>query len=424
MKPLHIFIDNQELIGYTDFTLSRNKEDLTGQFSVTLFMGYTPNEPILQQALAGAEVTIYIGGHLAFCGRVERRKGNTVPGEAQEESSSASVTLDATQYKVQLSGRGKSQQIIKSSHLDTIGTLLEATDRVCLERLTDEFDDIELDWQAAELELGTVRFNDGGMVLDELHRIQELAGLYIYEGRDGRVVVQDGPSDATGEPIVLGTNILSHSAEIKLDQQNSHITVKGQRTKVDVVNAPAILPTFTATVDTGARLFAPLTLHLHGDATEEVLRRRGTFEINKRTTASQEITVDMFYLQQSTGEPWDLGQRHLVVIPPEQINSEMEITSITYTLNATDTIKTTLTLSVPPTPSQQSTPGPLSSLAEPGITLAPNVGPSPEIWQTRQFEYPARVTETQNIPTIGQVLQNTTLGVPLQLPADFVGEDE
>ena len=74
MKPVVITVGGGELTTWTEMTLERKKEELTGSLSVIIFAGGMPPVPMFA-AQAGAEIQVYIGGQLAFTGTVDRREG-------------------------------------------------------------------------------------------------------------------------------------------------------------------------------------------------------------------------------------------------------------------------------------------------------------------------------------------------------------
>lgn len=118
-KPVHIFIDGSELVGWTEMSLHRSKNELTGSLDISIFMGRIPEAPCLCDAAHGREITVYIGGIIAFVGTIDRRIGtaakHTEPGTdhnyregtadaAGDTSRNASIGPD--EYTVQLSCRG------------------------------------------------------------------------------------------------------------------------------------------------------------------------------------------------------------------------------------------------------------------------------------------------------------------------------
>ena len=76
MTPVVICIGGSALDTWTEMTLQRSKDEMTGSLSVTIFAGAMSSGPMVQAAKCGAEITVYIAGQLAFCGTVDKREGS------------------------------------------------------------------------------------------------------------------------------------------------------------------------------------------------------------------------------------------------------------------------------------------------------------------------------------------------------------
>lgn len=352
-KPVHIFIDRKELVGYTDLTLTRNKEKLTGEASFSVFMGWLPTEPVLVPATKGREVLIYIGGHLAFTGVIDRRRdaaareGSGLSRADTKATSDRSLSVGPNEYSVRFTCRGKTKYIVDSSHQHATGTYLRPTNREVVTDLTAPWG-TEIQWEADEIDLDKVRLRDGARVADELQRLSEMTSLYIYETRDGKLKVTDGSEATTGEPVVLGQNILTFSSDQAEDTERDEVTVKGQRIEKEQWGDPAVIPTLQKAKDDTVQNFSPTTVQLHGNGTDELLERRAQYEINKRATRSKQVTVEVFHVQQTDGLPWDLGVIHYVEIPPAGVFDLMEVIKVVYTVQANAELMTTITFAPAP----------------------------------------------------------------------------
>lgn len=403
IKPVHIFIGGSELVGWTDMSLSRTKDDLTGQLNISIFMGYMPTSPCIMDAARGREITVYIGGNLAFFGNIDKRRGTgarsgdpgTDANDAVHGSQEAtqSISIGPNEYTIKLSARGKTKALIDSSHQHpTTNITGKPTTSQVVNKLVEPWG-IQVEWLGTDIKLDKVRFRDGARVVDELHRICLENCYYMYETREGKLRVTDDIGFTTGEPIILGMNILSFSSEQSEDSSKSKIKVKGQRTQKDVWGKDAVIETVKEVEDQWVSNQTPICVQHYGDATPESLERRARFEANKRSAASKKVTLDVFHVQSASGSPWDIGQLHYVEIPPEGIFDLFECTELTYTVQADQELKTSLTLSPPPAGgASMSTGGFMSSLpsgisdyvgigksrmATAGVTFAPGQYPSP-----------------------------------------------
>jgi len=351
VKPVEIYIGGSELLGYTEMTLKRTKDAMTGSFSASIFMGYVPTEPVLIDVAKGNELQVKIGGHLAFTGSVDKRIGTGAKSgrEGTAEHSGAvinsrSVSIGPDSYTVKITSRGKTKYLIDSSHQHPTTNMLQPTNREAVERLISPWK-IKLEWMSATIKLDKVRFRDGARVVDELNRVATENGHFLYETRDGSLRFTDSTGGTVGEALILGKNILTFSAEQNEDQVKSRIKVKGQRTKKEVWGEAATVTTYKEIEDTDVGSLIPIIVQHYGDGTPEALERRARFEANKRSSASKTVTVEVFHVQQSDGSPWDIGTEHYVEIPPEGIFDVFECTALTYTVQNDKTLKTTLTLS-------------------------------------------------------------------------------
>jgi prophage tail gpP-like protein len=359
MPPVVIAIGGARLTTWTEMTLQRSKDEMTGQLSVTIFAGAMTSAPMIGAAKCGAPVTVYIGGQLAFIGTVDKREGSgTKKGKKgadetnQKEGkgeSSATVNIGPNEYTVKLTARGKTKRLIDSSHQHPTTNMLKPTTKQVVEKLIQPFKQM-LDWRGEVIKLDKVRFRDGARVVDELHRVALENCYFMYETRDGKLRVTDGVGtmSGAGDPLILGQNILTFSAEQSEDKAKSKVKVKGQRSKKEIRGEKALRKTFKEVQNKLVKDFVPLIVQHYGDADDKTLERRARFEMNKRNSESKKITIEVFHVQTPSGRPWDIGDCHYVEVPPEGIFDMFECTELTYHVNADKELKTTLILSPPP----------------------------------------------------------------------------
>jgi prophage tail gpP-like protein len=341
-KPVRIFIDRKELIGYTSATLNRVKDQMTGTLTVELFMGYMPNSPMLVEATKGKEILVYVGNMLAFTGVVDRR---TDKGD-KTEGGTTNLSIGADSYTVTFTARGKTKYLVDSSHQHPTGTILRTTNKAAFELLIAPWD-IALIWEADVISLDRVRLRDGGRVIDELQRLCLQCSLYMHETSNGSLRVTDAAGSTAGESIALGTNILRFQTDQSEDADRSEVTVKGQLTDVKSWGTAAVIPTVATVINDGLANFSPITVQLFGNATPELIQKRAQYEVNRRSATSKRVEVDVFHVQQSTGAAWDIGALHQVRIPPAGVNDLLEVIELTYNVGV-DSLTTSLVLSPPP----------------------------------------------------------------------------
>jgi prophage tail gpP-like protein len=443
MKPVVITVGGSELTTWTEMTLSRTKEELTGSLEVTLFAGAMPSAPIARAAMAGAEINCYIAGQLAFTGTIDKRKGSGTKtgkeGSGDDEASGkgesqASVNIGPNEYTIKLSARGKTKRLIDSSHQHETTNMLKPTTKDVVEKLIKPFK-TQLEWKGETIKLDKVRFRDGARVVDELHRVATENCYFMYETRDGKLRVTDGVGSADGgggDPLILGMNILTFSAEQSEEDAKSKVKVKGQRSKKDKWGEDAVLKTFKEVKDSWVKDFVPHIVQHNGDADDKTLERRARFEMNKRAAQSKKITIEVFHVQTPSGNPWDIGNMHYVEVPPEGIFDMFECTELTYEVDAEKTIKTKLVLSPPPSGGAGGVGGGFglgginfamgaARMSQSGISLSAGQFPAP--WSPAQLVEVPFITAVDEAAKaalqIVEAVEEATRPPPLTLPPWF-----
>ena len=417
MKPIMIFINGQELTRYTGGKLTRKKQDLTGSFSCDIFFEYTPNRPVMVNALAGSDITIYVAGQLAFWGTLDKRRGK---GKGKHGNKAEGNTYDITSnisqdhYDVQLTARGKTSALIDYSHRHPTGTITQTSTRKAVEAIMDGFQ-VELDWQSQEYDLPRVVLRDGAMAEVELRRIANENGHYCFETRDGKLRFMDRPTEF-GDDIILGKNILAFSSDQSKDHSRDRVVVKGQRTSKTVWGEEAVLNVMQEAKKSGDSSRYAYTVQHYGDGSKDALERRAQFEQDKRTAQSLRVSVEMFHVQTTSGQPWDLGVQHYVEIPPEGIFNVLECIELEYTFDAQGTLKTQVTLAPPRAPEGGSNSGKFGIGKQRRNQLG--VGSDMDIWDPADLDFAPTFdatgkTSLQDKDFLGGVLINTpplTLG--------------
>lgn len=365
MSRMRIFIDGEELENWMSASLSRKKKDLTGELSVEIFFNYVPSSPVLVSAMYGNDVVVYIDNQIAFYGIIDARLGTSVkrkPGTDSEMTGQTKpnkrgvglqTSIGDSGYKVTLNARGRTKYLIDSSHTHDTGTFSKITDKKAIEQLVSNYN-IDIDWQADEIDFDRFVLRDGSVVVDEIFRICNESCHFVYETRDGKLRIQDQPSAELGEPLILGQNFLSFNTMQSEDRSNSSVTVKGHRNKKGVWGKDAIVETKINVKNSTIFSQIPLTVQHYGDATPERLERRGKWELDKRASESKNVQITVFGISSRDGIPWDIGLMHYVEVPPEGIATNMECIELKYSVDADGTLQTELLLAPPPTKSVSS----------------------------------------------------------------------
>lgn len=359
-RPFRIFVGGFEIINYTTAVLQRDKRELTGQLQFGLFYEGLPTKAVLRMIRGGAPIQVYVGNRLAFTGTVDNRgSGNSkrkkenvnTLGRGQHSSigqgkmakgAGVSTHIGPNEFTITVRARGKAKRMIDSSHDHEDSCMPGATCRSGIERLTKPFN-VELDWRAPDYDLDVATFRDGGLVFQEIDRIATDNGLWVYEDREGRLRVTNQAGPETGEALILGDNILEFETDQSDDEANREIIVKGRRRKKGVWGEEAVKRKVKLQ-DGWVKDYSRLVIQAYGDGTDEMLERRGKFEIDNRAQEAKQCRIQTFGVTQRSGEPWDVGMIHHVRVFTDDIDEPMECISLTYTVNNDRTCHTTLTM--------------------------------------------------------------------------------
>lgn len=345
MDPFEVHIAGQKVGGWTSAKLKRDRKKLTGELTLECFFGSIPASPVLREVKSGAEILCYVGGQVAFTGKIDRRngRGKKKKGENDDATFKRSVSIGKDAYTITVTARGKTKRIIDSSHAHKTGSMKQVSPSNIIAELAKPFG-VEVDDQAGETDkVERAVFRDGASADSEITRWGTEANLETFETREGKLAIRKPGNEPRGVDLVLGVNILEFSADQGEDTGNSEITVKGQRTDPKIHGKDAINRKLQAKLP-GNMSFSPLVIQLTGDATDVRLKNRAKVETRKRQEGDKEITIDVFHVQSPTGEPWDINVVHYVEIPPENIFDDFVVNELTYEVHEKDKLKTTLTL--------------------------------------------------------------------------------
>ncbi len=360
-----ITVGGSNLQGWTNMKLTRERKELTGALTFEMFFTNIPANPQMREVTAGAEIQVYIAGNLAFTGTIDSRTGSGKGRQRGNHHRAASVNdrnmggvdrrgrtpsgegvhsyADAESYKITVECRGKTKRLIDSSQEHPTGQMSNTTVPQIFQNLIQNFN-VQLNNTTSDsIQIERAVFRDGATVFTELHRWAREHNHLVFEAIDGQLMLADDSSGGNGEPLILGTNILSFDATQSDGQGNSSVTIKGQRSGIKYHGNEAVMNKVKTTNPTVTD-HSPVIYQLNGDASPDRLKRRSKYENDRATQECKQITIDVFSVQTSTGTPWDLNITHYVEIPPEGIYNEFVVDSLTYFCEAHGSLKTELQL--------------------------------------------------------------------------------
>jgi prophage tail gpP-like protein len=360
-----ITVGGQSLNGWTNMKLSRERKSMTGNLTVELFFTNMPSSPVMQSVTAGADIQVYISGQLAFTGSIDERtgkgKGKHTGHKGQSQGlndrnmsgidrtgktpsgSGVHAYADAESYKVVIEARGKTKRLVDSSHDHPTGQMSNTTVPQIFQALIKNFNVQLNDTSNDSIQIERGVFRDGAAVYSELFRWSKEHNLLTFEDKNGQLNLTTDAQGGSGEPLILGLNILSFDASQSDGQDNQTVTIKGQRSGIKYHGKQAVMNKVQVT-NPAVSDYSPVIHQLNGDASSDRLNARAKFETDRATQASKTVTIDVFSVQSTDGSPWDLNVTHYVEIPPEGIYNEFVVDTLTYFCDAKGVLKTELKL--------------------------------------------------------------------------------
>lgn len=343
---------------------------MTGSLTVELFYADIPNSPVIRSVIAGAEISVLIYGQVAFTGTIDARTGQGKgkhKGKHQHSQGKDAHALndknlagvdrsgknpagagvhtyaDAESYKIVIEARGKAKRLVDSSHDHPTGQMSNTTVPQIFNTLTKNFNVQVNNTSNDSLQIERAVFRDGAAVYSELHRWAREHNLLTFEAPNGQLNLTVDSAGGSGEPLILGMNILSFDCTQSDNQDNKTVTIKGQRSGIPYHGKQAVMNKIVIT-NPAVSDYSPVIHQLNADASPQRLKSRSKYEADRATQQGKKITIDVFSVQSTTGEPWDLNITHYVQIPPEGIYSEFVVDELTYFVEAKGVLKTELKL--------------------------------------------------------------------------------
>lgn len=345
--------------------LSRERKNMTGNLTVEVFYTNLPANPVMRQVTAGAEIQVYISSQLAFTGTIDARsgkgkgkhKGHKEHSQGLNDRNLSGVDrtgknpigagvhtyADAESYKITIEARGKTKRLIDSSHDHPTGQMSNTTVPQIYQTLIKNFNVQLKDTSNDSIPIERATFRDGAVVHTELHRWAKEHNLLTFEGADGQLNLTTDAAGGSGEPLILGMNILSFDCTQSDGQDNQTTTIKGQRSGIKYHGKQAVMNKIVVN-NPAVTDYSPMSHQLVSDASPQRLQARAKFETDRATQEAKTITIDTFSVQSTDGSPWDINVTHYVEIPPEGIYNEFVVDSLTYFCEAKGVLKTEMKL--------------------------------------------------------------------------------
>lgn len=326
-------LNQREYAGWTTIHISRGIEQLAGGFE----LGLAPDAPDREAGLRAAKIrpgdacTVSLAdGQPLITGFID----------------TVAARFDAASHSLAVSGRDRTGDLIDCSAIHEAGqwqgkTLYDIARDVCGPFGIEIIKEVKVDDVVANASI-----NDSETVLELMERLARQQGLLLTSDAAGRLVMtQSGQGRAAGALGVDGVPLLSGSIDNSwLDRYSIYIG-KGAHPDDGFLEPAAAAGPGAQVADPAIRRYRPLVLLAEDNATLASLQKRMQWERNVRCGRARRIVVTVQGWQHA-GRLWQPNQLTQIKEPKLNLDGELLIVSVTYTLDEGGT-RTQLTLADP-----------------------------------------------------------------------------
>lgn len=323
-------LNQQEYTGWTAIHISRGIEQLAGRFELGLAREVT--DPGIKARPGDACAVSLTDGQPLITGYVD----------------TVTPRFDAASHSLTISGRDRTGDLIDCSAIHDTGqwqdkTLYDIAQDVCSPFGIEVLKAVEVDEVVANAAI-----NDSETVLELLERLARQQGLLLTSDTAGRLVITRAATRRQA-PAPLGVDggvpLLSGSADHSWLERYSIYIGKGAHPDDGFFEPSAAASPGAEVADPAIHRYRPLVLLAEDNATPGSLNQRMTFERNVRAGRGRRIVVTVQGWTQD-GQLWQPNQRVHIKEPRLNVDGELLIVSVTYTLDEGGT-RTQLTLADP-----------------------------------------------------------------------------
>lgn len=318
LKEIATLEINGELYrGWTSVKVNQSIETLCGKFDLALADKWTP-EAKAWPLDAGTECRIKLGDDLIITGYLD-----TVNPSFSEGSHSISV-----------SGRDKTADLVDCSAVHDPGEWKGLT----LDRLASELAKPFGLSVKNETDVGdpfkVFKIQPGETSWTALERACRQRGVMVVTDNTSQLVLtKPGAQGKAATVLEQGLNVLSASANYNYIIRYSDYIVRGQQQGSDSIDPETAAQTEARAKDAGVKRYRPLLVIAEGQADNKSAKNRAEWEATNRAARAASIGVTVPGWRMEDGELWAVNKLVEVKIPYLQIESELLISVLDFSVS-------------------------------------------------------------------------------------------
>src|SRR5262245_35440338 len=316
-------IGGQRYDRFVTLSLTRSKEDATCSGTITLSWPgaeqFNAQTPPAQELVDGAKGTLYLDGQKAATFRLDSRTSNGSPEN----------------FRLDLSFRGLAAALVDSHSDHESGQENKKAPGDICKKLMQGYEPKLIDKSGNKRKLERFILDEGESVERAMRRATREFGLIFSENEDGDVVLQKkGDDEGQGQALVLGRNFVEWSVKRDISPRASEVSTKGNAVVTDDLYGKAAEDLAGKAVDNYVKYKRLARVVVDSDHDKETLKKRAVSEALRRKAEGLNVELTMSTWSDDSGRLWKVGRIHHVRIPVDQLDDDLQIKSITFTLTA------------------------------------------------------------------------------------------
>lgn len=316
-----LVVNGKRYMGWKYVRVTAGIERVARDFDIGVSMKWAGQTIDQLRIYPGDSCVLYIGSDKVLTGYVD----------------CAPINYDAVTINIQVSGRGKTLDLVDCSAIDAPGQWLGQKVEVIAQALATPYG-ISV---KTEVNTGAVvsdhQVQQGEGAFECIDRLLRLRQLLVTDDASGNLVfIKPGTKRAT-TALVLGQNIKSGGIRSDWRDRYSKITVKGQGAGSDTSFGEDVSAAKGTATDTAIKRFRNLTILQQGQANSSTCAARAAYERDLRAGRSQGLNYVVDGWRQGDGTLWT---PNLIVPVTDElmgINRDMLIGEVTYEVGDTMT---------------------------------------------------------------------------------------
>lgn len=326
-------VGGQRYENFTNLQVTRDKSNMTASGTITLSWPgaeqFNATSAPAQELVDGAKGTMYLDGQKVATFRIDSRTSQGTP----------------TSFKLDLAFRGLTAALVDSQADHPSGQENKKKAPQIIKKLMEGYEPQLKDKSGGgSKEQERFVIQEGESVERAIRRAGREFGLLARENEDGDLVLEKkGADEGSGMPLILGKNFIKWSVKRDISPRHSKVKVKGASVPTDEKYGKKAEEIVGEAVDDYVKFKRELHIFAESDQDKETLKKRAKQEANRRKAQGLNVSLTMSTWSDDGGQLWKVGKKHHVSIPVDQVDDELQVSAVAFSLTPTER-EATLTL--------------------------------------------------------------------------------